>query len=400
MADNLARALKDATVKNAKPTDKPQKLTDGGGMFMLVQPNGAKLWRYKFRLHGKEGVHALGAYPDVSLAAARDLHRAARELVAAGINPVHTRKNERAKAAQDAMLAQAGAFENVLAEWSRVTEPNLARLSIKLRTREIKKHLVPAFANRMVDGITRTEVSGLLKRVEARAPEVARNLRNYLCGIFEHAIDVGLLTASPVPPTRILVRRVQVPHAAMAADRLPVFLKTLVACSANPETIAAMRLVILTACRKNEIVCGRWDEIDLDAGEWLIPAERMKARREHWVPLSRQAVAILRDLRRITTGDVLFPGRRDHRQPMADRTLNALLERIGFAGETVHGFRSVFSTHFNAAEGVNPDVVERCLAHAPRDKIRAVYNRHQYKDERHAMMQEWADWLDGQLAAA
>lgn len=393
MADNIARSLTDAAVRNAKPGPKPQKLTDGGGLYLLVQPNGAKLWRYKFRLNGKEGLHSLGAYPDVNLAAARDLHRAARAQVAAGVNPVQARQGERAKAAQAELQAQAGAFLTVLQAWRDVTDPKLAPLSLRQREREIKKHLVPAFRSRAIADISRADIAAMLKKVEARTPEVAKNLRSYLSGIFEHAIDVGLVNANPVPPPRAMKPRQQVSHAAMPLDRLPDFLAMLDGCSANLETRTAMLLTILTACRKNEATGASWAEFDLDAAEWTIPAHRMKGRREHWVPLPRQAVDLLRQLREYSRTPLLFPNRRDPSRPMAERSLNALMERNGFDGETVHGFRSVFSTRFNAL-GRNPDVIERCLSHVPFDMVRRVYNRHEYKDERRALLQEWADWLD------
>jgi integrase len=395
MADTITRQLNDAAVRNAKPAPKPYKLTDGGGLFLLVQPNGAKLWRFKFRLAGKEGLHAIGAYPDVNLAAARNEHRQARELVAAGQNPGHCRKAEREREAQARLRANAGAFVRVVESWQATSEPGLAPLTIRQRRREVVKYLLPAFKSKTIEAITRADAAGLLKRTEARAPEVARNLRNYLSAIFEHAIDVGLVSANPVPPARVLRRRDQVSHAAMSLQRLPDFLAMLEASKANPETLAAMRLVVLTVCRKSEVCGARWCEFDLDAATWTIPAERMKARREHWVPLSRQAVELLRELRKLSAGEFLFPHRDKAGQPMADRSLNALLERSGFKGETVHGFRSVFSTHYNR-QGVSSDVIERCLAHAPADKVRAAYNRHQYKEERRELLQAWADFIDAQ----
>ncbi len=337
---------------------------------------------------------ALGTYPDVNLATARTMHRAARAQVAAGENPVQIRRQESQKARQAELQAKTGAFQNLAAVWGAITEPNLAPLTIKQRDRELNKHLLPALGQRHISEITRIEIAALLKRVEVRAPEVARNLRNYLSGIFEHAIDMGMLNASPVPPPRILKKRRQISHAALPAERLPEFLRMLGSVNVSPETRTALQLVILTACRKVEVAGARWDEFDLDAAEWIIPAERMKARREHWVPLSRQAVALLRELRRHQTGPLLFPNRNDRTRPMAERTMNAVLYRNGYHGETIHGFRSVFSTHFNQL-GANPDVVERCLAHAPRDKVRAAYNRHQYRQERRQLLQQWADYLDG-----
>lgn len=393
VADSFTRALNDAAVRNAKPGSKAFKLADGGGLFLLVQPNGAKLWRYKFRLNGTEGLEALGAYPEVTLADAREAHRASRALVAAGKNPTRLKHEARQQAERERLEAQLGGWEQVVKGWRDRTDPDRAPATIEQREREIAKHLTPRFRGRLVGSIRRMELAQLLAEVEARAPEVAKNLRGYLDGIFEHAFDRGLCDSNPVPPRRTLKRRRQTPRAAMAVDQLGKFLRDLAACSAEPATKAAMMLVVMTACRKAEVTGAKWDEFDLDAASWTIPATRMKARRAHWVPLPRQAVAILRELRRQTNGEMAFPHRTRIGEPMAERTLNMLLKRLGAGGATVHGFRSVFSTRFNAL-GANPDVVERCLAHAPRDQVRAAYNRHDYADERRAMLQEWADWLD------
>lgn len=391
--DSYARKLSDAQVRNAKPEAKPYKLTDGGGLFLLVQPNGAKLWRYKFAVNGKEGLLAVGGYPDLSLSAARAAHREARTLVAAGQNPVKVRQEDRRLAEQEALRAKIGLFTSVVEQWRNVTDPRLAENSVKQRKREIEKYLVPEFGKAMIQNVRRIELANLLIKVEAKTPETARNLRNYLNGIFEHAISMGLIEANPVPPPKLMKKRSAVPFAAMPVNQIPGFLRAVDACSAEPTTKAAITLVVLTACRKNEVTGASWSEFDLDNGVWLVPADRMKNRRDHWVPLSRQALAVLRELKKTSQTELLFPNRRDATRPMANRSLNAMLERLGFTEDTVHGFRSVFSTHFNG-KGANPDVVERCLAHAPKDKVRAAYNRHPYQDERRAMLQEWADFID------
>lgn len=398
--DNISRALTDAKVRNAKAKETPYKLTDGAGLHLLVKENGTRLWRFKFRLHGKEGLLSIGAYPDVSLSAAREEHRSARALVAAGINPVHARKEERERGARERRLADKGEFMAVLQDWREVSDKGLAEATLRQRSREIAKYIEPEFKGRNIAGITRGDLADLLNKIEKRAPEVARNLRSYLNGIFEHAIGLEMLSANPMPPAKAKRgpqsrKRNQRHHAAMDMVRLPAFLKALDGSNANPETKAAMRLLLLTACRKAEVTGARWEEFDLDKAEWVIPASRMKAREEHFVPLSAQAVALLRELRKLSKGVFLFPHRDKPRHPMAANTLNAAMVRIGY-GETAtpHGFRSTFSTFFNAQPGVNPDVVERVLAHTPKDGVRAAYNRHEYKVERGVMLQEWADHID------
>jgi len=385
-------------IKTAKPAERAYKLADAGGLFLLVQPNGSKLWRYKFRHQGVEGLQALGAFPEVGLADARAAHSTSRQLVASGINPVQSRRAERESRAIASMRRTKGSFEALCADWDAATSAGLRPATIGQRRREIDKDLLPAFQGRPIESITRLELTTTLKSVETRAPEVARNLRNYLWGVFEHAIDSGLIEDNPVPPVRVLRKRNQQNHPALDESRLGAFMRALDDNeSINLQTRIAMHLVVLTACRKNEIIGGRWSEIDFDTAAWEIPADRMKARRAHWVPLSPQAASWLRKLRASVPNEsaYLFPNRVDPTRPMADRSLNAVMERLGFSGEgTPHGMRAAFSTHFNST-GASVDVIEQCLAHVPANRVRAAYNRHQYQTERRAMLQTWADFLDG-----
>lgn len=384
-------------IKSAKPAERAFKLADTGGLFLLVQPNGSKLWRYKFRLNGVEGLQALGAFPEVSLADARHAHAESRKLVAKGLHPVQARRDERECRAQAEMLRVKGSFGVVCADWNAATSADLRPATVLQRNREIAKDLTPRFNDRPISKITRLELTAALKEVEARAPEVARNLRNYLWGIFEYAIDSGLIEDNPVPPVRVLRKRNQENHPALSPELLGEFLRKLDAIdTVHEQTRIAMLLVVLTACRKTEVIGGKWSEVHLDATEWEIPAERMKAGRAHWVPLSRQAVTLIKELRRLAEeGSVyMFPNRRDSDRPMADRSLNALMERLGFSGDgTPHGMRASFSTHFNAS-GANIDVIEHCLAHVPANRVRAAYNRHAYQVERREMLQAWSDRVD------
>lgn len=384
-------------IKAAKPTAKAYKLADNGGLYLLIQPNGAKLWRYKFRVGGVEGLDALGAYPEVGLAEAREAHAGSRRLVAQGINPVLARRDRKQALAQAHLAREKGSFAAVTSDWAASTAEGLRPATLKQREREIKNDLLSKLKNRQIKDITRVEVTQLLKAVEKRAPEVARNLRNYLWGIFEYAIDSGLITANPVPTIRVLKKRNQTNHPALSLDQISDFLKKLDDRSLMEEqTRIAMLMVMLTTCRKSEIIGGRWEEIDLDAGVWVIPGERMKNKLPHWVPLSQQATSLLRELRNMTSTsrELLFPNRRDPKRPMANRTLNAVMDRLGYSGEgTPHGMRAAFSTHFNGI-GANPDVIEFCLAHVPMGQTRAAYNRHPYKNERREVLTEWADMLD------
>lgn len=394
--------LTDTAVRNAKPQAKPYKLAGSGGLFLLVQPNGSKLWRYRFWLHEKEGVLALGRYPDVSLADANARHAEARKQVAAGLNPVHTQQEAKREAAQTQLRNEAGTFGAVCASWRAVTDGKLRSTSVRQRERELENDLLPILRARQMDSITRLELAALLRDVEKRAPETAKNLRTHLHAIFEHAIDAGLLDGNPTPPRRLLQPRRQQSHAAMPESKVGAFLRALdSATTINHETRGAMLLVVMSACRKEEAIGATWAEFDLDAALWTIPAERMKAGREHLVPLPRQAVTMLRELKDSASADRvhLFPNRRDPKRPMANRSLNALLDRLGFSGDaTVHGFRSVFSTKYNSM-GVNPDVIEACLAHVHGNAVRRAYNRAIYLEQRRELLQQWADWLDQQRVA-
>lgn len=384
-------------INAAKPAAKAYKLADSGGLYLLVQPSGAKLWRYKFRLGGVEGLDALGRFPEVTLAQARQAYGESRRLVAQGINPVLARKDRKQALIQANLAREKGSFAAVAADWAAATAHGLRPATLKQREREMRNDLLPKLKARQIKDINRVEITALLKAVEKRAPEVARNLRNYLWSIFEYAIDSGLISANPVPSIRILKKRDQKNHPALSPDQIGEFLRKLdERALLEEQTRIAMLLVTLTTCRKAEIIGGKWEEIDLEAGEWEIPGERMKKGRTHWVPLSKQAIGLLRQLRKLTPANqvLLFPNRRDPRRPMANRSLNAVMERLGYSGEgTPHGMRSAFSTHFNGLNA-NADVIELCLAHAPMGKTRAAYNRHLYKEERRKMLQDWADRLD------
>ena len=402
LASPMLTAVK---INSAKPAAKAYKLADSGGLFLLVQPSGAKLWRYKFRLGGVEGLDALGSYPEVTLAQARQAHGESRRLVSQGINPVADRKQRKQALFQANLARDKGSFAAIAAEWSAATEKGLRPATLKQRDRELRNDLLPKFKTRQISDISRVEITKLLKVVEDRAPEVARNLRNYLWSIFEYAIDSGLITANPVPTVRVLKKRDQTKHPALSPDQIGEFLRKLDdRALMNEQTRVAMLLVMLTTCRKTEIIGGRWEEIDLDAGVWEIPDGRMKNKLPHWVPLSRQATSLLRELRKLTPANqaLLFPNRRDPRRSMANRSLNAVMERLGYGGEgTPHGMRAAFSTHFNEefAGGdekakAGKEAVEYCLSHMPMGMTRAAYNRYAYKKERRAIMQEWADTLD------
>jgi integrase len=403
-SDDLRRSLNPAKATTANTKDNPRKLSDGGGLYLLVLPKGKdgkcrRLWRYKYRINGVEGLYAIGAMPEIGLADARRIHRAARWLVERGIHPRDYAKEKRASDEVERLRGQANTFAVICENWTARDAAKLAPSSIAQRNRELKNDVLPVLAAKPIAEITKSQLTNLLQKIETRAPEVARNVRQYLTGIFEYAIDAGLVTGSPVPGRKILKPRNQKPHAALSLAEVGKFLRAVDAAGCNPQTRIAIWLLLLTAVRKSELINAEWKEFDLDKGEWSIPAGRMKMREAHWVPLSKQAVKLLRELHQHSSGDLLFPNIRDPRRPMAGRSLNALLERIGYLEQAKpHGFRSVFSTHANST-GCNPDVIEKCLAHKHKDMIRAKYNRNEYRNEQAEVMQHWANvvtqWFRG-----
>ena len=386
--------LADAKIRSAKPRERDYRIADGGGLALLVRPNGAKLWQYRFRFEGREQTHSLGAYPDLSLAEARQAHQKARSLVATGTNPVTEKRQVRIASRKRAIEETHGTFEALLDEWQRLTEPELAPHTVRQRRREIKKYLTPAFKGRTATSIDRKEIAMLLKRINRRAPEVARNIRNYVGQLFENAADNGLVAGNPTPSASILgKRRVTRHNPALPFEDVPAFIECMKTATSELAPRQAMQLLILTACRKQEVAHARWSEFDLDEALWIIPAERMKARREHIVPLSKQAVELLREVERYSTGgELLWPNRNDPNRGLSDGTLNAIMVRNGYSHATPHGFRSTFSTYWNEA-GANPDVIERCLAHVHHNQVRAAYNRALYLDERRDLLQRWADMV-------
>lgn len=405
LKDELGRSLNPARVNAARAKDRPYKLSDGGGLYLLVLPKGRdgkprRLWRYKYRLNGGENLYAIGALPEIGLADARRIHLAARWLVERGRHPAQYAREERDRLHTEQVRRKTNTFAAVTEAWLGRDADKLAPGSMAQRKRELKNDVLPTLGGRLIAEIRKNELTDLLEKIQRRAPEVARNVRFYLSGIFDYAVDAGLLTGSPVPGHRVLRARKQTPHPAMAPGKIKDFLRKMDVSGCNRQTAIAVRLLMLTAVRKHELLKARWPEFDLDAAEWNIPAGRMKMRAAHWVPLSHQAVALLRELRTLSTGELLFPNIRDPHKPMAGNSLNALLGRLGYLEEAKpHGFRAMFSTHFNEA-GWNPDVIERFLAHQSKDRTRAKYDRSEHRDEQQKLAQHWANTLDAFAAGA
>ncbi len=400
--DALRRALNPAKVAAATAPNKPRKLSDGGGLYLLVTPKRkdgkpVKRWRYKYRINGREGLYTLGVMPEIGLADARRIHRAARWLVKRGIHPTHYVREEIARQEAERSRHSKNEFSVVCERWLERDSAKLAASSLYQRQRELRNDVLPTLSARPITSIRKDELTWLLRKIQSRAPEVARNVRQYLVGIFDYAQDAGSVSGSPVPGPKILKPRNQKPHAALQLERVGEFLCAVNAAGCNPQTRIAIHLLLLTAVRKQELIAAKWDEFDMDKAEWIIPETRMKMREPHWVPLSTQAIKLLQELSQYSMGVLLFPNVRNPLKPMAGRSLNAFLGRLGYLEQVKpHGFRAMFSTYFNGV-GWNPDVIEKCLAHRSKDTIRRVYNRAEYAQQRREMLQWWADFVDAQI---
>lgn len=385
--------LSDAKVRNAKPQAKPYKMTDAEGMFLLVTPTGSKYWRLKYHFAGREKLLALGVYPEVSLGDARERRLQARKTLAAGNDPGEVKRASK----RLAVLKTENAFGVIAREWfehrKHEWKPSSAR-TMKIR---LDRYLIPKLGDRPTAEITAQEILSMLRIVEGRGVlDTAKRLMQTCGQIFMYAIATGRAERNPVPDLRgALKTPVSKHHAYLKAADLPEFLQKLEAYDGALQTKLALRFLLLTFVRTTELRAAEWPEIDFQKAEWRIPAERMKMKELHIVPLSRQAVAVLRELQQHTGNrQHIFPNQHNSVSFMSENTMLYALYRMGYHSRTTgHGFRSTASTILNE-NGFMPDVIERQLAHSERNKVRAAYNHAQYLPERRKMMQWWADYLD------
>lgn len=386
--------LTDIQVRKAKPGSKPVRMFDERGLYLEVRPAGGKWWRFKYRFAGKEKLLALGTYPDVSLKEAAEKRDAARKLLAAGVDPSQARKAE--KALQDATARHT--LEIVARAWLAHRASAWTPGTQKTIRASLENDVFPILGDRPVADVTPADLREAVKRIEARgAGETASRVFQRLQSVFRYAVAHELVAVDPTYPLKPseIFRPRKVTHRAAIAERdAPAFLRKLGAYEGDESTKAALMLLILTAVRPGEVRGAAWAEFDLSGAVWSIPAERMKMRAEHLVPLSRQALALITKLRSTAADSLVFPSPFYPGRPLSDGTLNSALSRLGYKGlATAHGFRSLFSTCANEA-GWNRDVIEKQLAHEERNPSRQAYNRAQYLEERARMMQWWADTLE------
>ena len=386
-------SLSDAKVRNAKPRSKPYKISDGEGLFLVVATTGSKYWRLRYFFAGKEKLLALGVYPETGLDDARKKRAQAKKTLAAGKDPGEAKK----EAKRLAVLKSENSFETIAREWHEKRKHEWAENSAKMVIKRLERHVFPKLGHRPIADMVAPEVLSMLRVIEnGGALETAQRVMQ-ICGqIFMYAIATGRAERNPVPDLRGALKTPVTKHYShLKAGELPEYLKKLEANDGDAKTKLALRLLLHTFVRTMELRAAQWLEIDFDKAEWRIPAERMKMKEVHIVPLSKQAVAILRELKKLS-GDHkhIFPNQQNRTTFMSENTMLYALYRMGYHSRTTgHGFRSTASTILNEHD-FPPDVIERQLAHCERNKVRAAYNYAQYLSQRRKMMQWWSDYLD------
>jgi integrase len=387
--------LNDTYVRNLKPQDKPKKYADGGGLFLYVSLSGAKLWRMAYRYNMKSKLLSFGEYPIVSLKDAREKRDAAKKLLADGIDPGrHKREMKEA-----ALMDEANTFENIVLEWH---ETQTIRNSEKDRIRKLytlRHYLFPTLRRKPISQITAQDLLQVIKPLERDGNElIAHRIIQYCGMVFRYAMATARITRNTAADLRGAVRPHQTKHRAAITDteKIGSLLHSLDNYKGFFQVKCALRLLPQFFVRSSELSCAEWNEFHFEAREWRIPPDKMKMRLPHIVPLSEQAIGILKELRNYTgNGKYLFPSRNTVREPIHYSTLLQALRSIGYKKEEmcIHGFRSMASTLLNEL-GYNRDWIERQLAHQEKDTSREAYNHAQYLPERHRMMQSWANYLD------
>lgn len=402
--------LTDTAIRNAKPgltpigkeTSKPYKLGDAGGLYLEVAPSGGKWWRLKYRHGGKEKRLSLGVYPDVSLKDARQRRDEARKLLANDIDPGENRKAAKAAKTERA----ANSFEVIAREWFAKNAVSWASNHGDRIIRRLERDIFPWIGGKPIAEITAPQLLAVLRRIEERGAVETAHRAHQNCGqVFRYAVATGRAERDPSPDLKGALPPVKEKHLAAITDpkAIGALLRAMDDYQGQFVTKCALRLAPLFFVRPGELRKAEWLELDLDKAEWNIPAERMKMREQHLVPLSTQAVAILRELHALTgEGRYVFPGARTNTRPMSDNAILAALRRMGFTKDEMsgHGFRAMARTILDEVLQVRPDYIEHQLAHAVRDPNGRAYNRTAHLAERRKMMQLWADYLDKQKAGA
>lgn len=390
-------ALTDTAARTAKPREKLYRLSDTAGLCLEVTPSGSKLWRLRYRFGGKAKMIGLGPYPAITLAKARERREDARRQLANGVDPAAHKQAEKR-----ALAAHVHRFEELAREWHAYNSPRWAPSTAAKAMQYLEADILPALGQRALDEITRPDLVTLVRKVEKRgAFNVATKIRQWLSQIFRYGLAKGAVETNPATDLDVVAavapRTRHHPH--VAFSEIPTLLSKLDSAKCDLLTRLAVRLLLLTGVRPGELRHAPWAEFDLESATWTIPAERMKARRSHIVPLPKQALILLAQLQELSGKyPILFPGRNNRERPQSENTVNKALHQIGYEGrQTGHGFRHLLSTELNS-RGYNRDWIERQLAHGDQDEIRDTYNHAHYLPQRRQMMQEWADTIDALCA--
>ncbi len=392
-------ALTDVAIRQAKPGPKQYKMADGLGLYLLVTPAGGRLWRLKYRIAGKEKLLALGAYPEISLLAARKRRDKAREQIAADKDPSREKRRDRVRQRAEAKNTFAHISAEYCAKRKKDGQDRWAPATAK-RSEYLLSRLNPALGTLPIAEIDPSDILDAVRKIEAKGTLESAKRTLQLAGmVFRYAIATARLASDPTRDLRGALATPTVTHYAAILE--PVKVGELLRAIDGYESLGITRMALQLAphvfVRPGELRHARWDEIDLDGALWTIPAEKTKMRKAHRVPLSRQAVAILREIYALTgPAGYVFPSVRTRVRPMSENTLNAGLRRLGYASDemTAHGFRAMAATLLNESGKWHPDAIERALAHGDADKVRAAYTRGAYWQERVEMAQWWSDHLD------
>lgn len=386
--------LTDVKIRQAKATDKPIKLTDGNGLYLEVRPNGSKLWRYRYRIAGKENLFAIGEYPTLSLQEARQERERARELVKLGQHPSHVRQIELSKQLGD----NANTFEFIAREWLEKKKASWSAYSHRQALLALENNVFPKIGRLPIRTITPPQILDILQTMESRgAVTYAIQVRKWISTVFCYAASTLRAETDPAALLKGALHRPPIDHSKpMAAEDIADFLARVRAYGGNRITSIALELLLLTFVRTVELRKAEWSEVDLDVAEWKIPADKMKMRRVHVVPLAPRVVNLLRELQKITgAGRWLFPSMRRPDDVMSSTTINRALEHMGYgSGQwTGHDFRATASTRLHEM-GFAHEHIELQLGHAPKDKVASAYNHAKFMPERRAMIEAWADWIE------
>lgn len=392
--------LNDRQIKNAKPTDKQYKLTDGRGLYLLIKPNGGKYWRLDYAFAGKRKTLAIGTYPTISLLEARQAAENARRILANGKDPSAAKQQAKAELA----AAQANTFQNIAMEWLDYQRASWRLNHATRMGRMFERLILPALGRKPIEEIRVSDVKAVIDAITASGNhETARQALQRIKAVFNYAVLTERAINNPALPLVGQVKTPPVKHmpALPQGEITEFYRRLLVEPSLRDTTRYALMLIMLTFVRAGELRTAEWADIDLEAKEWRIPAEKMKMKAPHIVALSDWALSLLLELKEITGhGRYLFCGRNDIKRPMSENALSYAMGRMGYSGiATPHGFRSLATDVLNE-NGFPPDVIERQLAHIERNKVRAAYHRTEYLPQRREMLQWYSDYLRERYHAA